>query len=334
MDEPVENAGLLGEAKSNRFSDPDFEKSYWRSAEAYKAEFEKRQREAMKSADMRAYPQQQDPRPDGIGQKPSDETQVAAGPAAALAAPYVIEGAAAASTAAAAYWAAHPELHPKEPNWFSKMLGKNETSIADPEAAKPKIEAFPADAGKPPTLEGYPGQPPHLSGKETFPAQEAKKGDNVIHEQRPSKVDLPIATEIRSIAPVELGKGKSHPDMDRAIGNIADKTVQEQTQKSIYGNGTLNGIDGEASNVVAPPVPKGQEYAAAKKDWEAFIRDVGGDSKTAKVDENGAIIWKSDDKSVTANLHPSKSRDGQPTFEVQTEKGRDKFQHKRRYYSE
>ncbi|MBF0269177.1 MAG: hypothetical protein HQL44_11355 [Alphaproteobacteria bacterium] len=57
MDEPVENAGLLGEAKSNRFSDPDFEKSYWRSAEAYKAEFEKRQREFMKEADMRVYPQ-------------------------------------------------------------------------------------------------------------------------------------------------------------------------------------------------------------------------------------------------------------------------------------
>ncbi len=49
--EPVDKTGLLGEAKSNRFSDPDFEKSYWRSAEAYKAEFEKRQREAMKAAD-------------------------------------------------------------------------------------------------------------------------------------------------------------------------------------------------------------------------------------------------------------------------------------------
>ncbi len=58
MDEPVENAGLLGDAKSNRFSDPEFEKSYWRSAEAYKADFEKRQREAMKSADE---PQKVDP---------------------------------------------------------------------------------------------------------------------------------------------------------------------------------------------------------------------------------------------------------------------------------
>ncbi|MBF0268449.1 MAG: hypothetical protein HQL44_07640 [Alphaproteobacteria bacterium] len=53
--EPVENAGLLGDAKSNRFSDPEFEKSYWHSAEAYKADFEKRQREAMKSADEPLY---------------------------------------------------------------------------------------------------------------------------------------------------------------------------------------------------------------------------------------------------------------------------------------
>ncbi|CAA6605584.1 hypothetical protein MTBLM1_60117 [Rhodospirillaceae bacterium LM-1] len=49
--EPVYNSGLLGDAKSNRFSDPEFEKSYWRNAEAYKADFERRQREVMKTAD-------------------------------------------------------------------------------------------------------------------------------------------------------------------------------------------------------------------------------------------------------------------------------------------
>ncbi|MDK9720702.1 MAG: hypothetical protein OEL53_05910 [Rhodospirillales bacterium] len=122
--------------------------------------------------------------------------------------------------------------------------------------------------------------------------------------------------------------------MEKEIGNIADKNLREKTLNSIYGSGILNGIDGEASNVVAPPVHKGQEYAAAKKDWESFIRDVGGDPKTAEVDKTGTIIWKSKDKSVTANLHPSKSRDGQPTFEVQTQKGNAKYKHKRRYCSE
>ncbi|MBF0167728.1 MAG: hypothetical protein HQL45_08855, partial [Alphaproteobacteria bacterium] len=138
----------------------------------------------------------------------------------------------------------------------------------------------------------------------------------------------------KKIDPVELGKGKSHPDMEKNLGNITNKAAQERVRQSIYGSGTLNGIDSEASNVVAPPVPKGQEYAAAKKDWEAFIRNIGGDPETAEVDKNGAIVWKSDDKSISANLHPSKSRNGQPTFEVQTEKGDAKFKHKRRYYSE
>ncbi|MDK9720700.1 MAG: hypothetical protein OEL53_05900 [Rhodospirillales bacterium] len=199
--DPAKSPGLLGTAKPNRFADPDFEKSYWQSAEAYKAEFAQRQKAAdLTSPDMRAYPQRETPLPGGQTAKPDTGSQVAAAPAAVLAAPYVIEGAAAASTAAAAYWAAHPELHPKEPNWFSKMLGKNETSIADPEAAKPKIETFPADAGKPSPLGGFPSEPQHLSGKEAFPAQESKKGDNVIHEQRPSKVDLPNEVDIRSIA--------------------------------------------------------------------------------------------------------------------------------------
>ncbi|MBF0166478.1 MAG: hypothetical protein HQL45_02505 [Alphaproteobacteria bacterium] len=130
---------------------------------------------------------------------------------------------------------------------------------------------------------------------------------------------------------MELGKGKSHPDMEKALGGIRNKTAQEQTRQSIYGSGTLNGIDDKASNVVAPPVPKGQEYAAAKKDWEVFIRDVGGDPNKARIDKNGAIVWESDDKSVVANLHPSTSRDGQPTFEVQTKEGGDTFLHKRRY---
>ncbi|CAA6605108.1 hypothetical protein MTBLM1_40312 [Rhodospirillaceae bacterium LM-1] len=49
--EPVGKAGLLVDAKSNRFSDPDFEKSYWRNAEAYKADFERRQREILRAAE-------------------------------------------------------------------------------------------------------------------------------------------------------------------------------------------------------------------------------------------------------------------------------------------
>ena len=51
--EPVGKTGLLGDAKSNRFSDPEFEKSYWRSAEAYKADFERRQREILKAAELK-----------------------------------------------------------------------------------------------------------------------------------------------------------------------------------------------------------------------------------------------------------------------------------------
>ncbi|MFA6019780.1 MAG: alpha/beta fold hydrolase [Rhodospirillales bacterium] len=41
--DPAKSPGLLGIAKPNRFADPDFEKSYWQSAEAYKAEFERKQ---------------------------------------------------------------------------------------------------------------------------------------------------------------------------------------------------------------------------------------------------------------------------------------------------
>ncbi|MDK9720704.1 MAG: hypothetical protein OEL53_05920 [Rhodospirillales bacterium] len=41
--DPAKSPGLLGTAKPNRFADPDFEKSYWQSAEAYKAEFERKQ---------------------------------------------------------------------------------------------------------------------------------------------------------------------------------------------------------------------------------------------------------------------------------------------------
>ncbi|MDK9722144.1 MAG: hypothetical protein OEL53_13285 [Rhodospirillales bacterium] len=41
--DPAKSPGLLGTAKPNRFADPDFEKSYWQSAEAYKAEFAQRQ---------------------------------------------------------------------------------------------------------------------------------------------------------------------------------------------------------------------------------------------------------------------------------------------------
>jgi hypothetical protein len=41
--DPAKSPGLLGSAKPNRFADPDFEKSYWQSAEAYKAEFERKQ---------------------------------------------------------------------------------------------------------------------------------------------------------------------------------------------------------------------------------------------------------------------------------------------------
>jgi len=96
----------------------------------------------------------------------------------------------------------------------------------------------------------------------------------------------------------------------------------------------LNGIDQESSNVIAPPVPKGQEFDAAKKDWEAFIRQMGGDPRKAERKDNGTVVWKSDDTDVTANLHPSTSQNGAPTFEVQTEKGRDMFRHKRRYYSD
>ncbi|MBF0268055.1 MAG: hypothetical protein HQL44_05655 [Alphaproteobacteria bacterium] len=286
------------------------------------------------SRNLLDYPQTLSPRPDLGDQRPDAGSQIAAAPAAALAAPYVIEGAAAASTAAAAYWAAHPELHPKEPNWFSKMLGKSETSVADPEAAKPKIETFPSEAGKPPPLGGHPSEPPRLSGKEVFPAQETRKGGNIIHEQRPAKVDLPDVLDIRSINPVALGKGKSHPDMEKAIDNISDQAAQKATRLHIYGSGTLNGIGEKASNVIAPPVPRGQEFDAAKKDWKAFIRQANGDLKKVRTENDGVLVWESDDKSISANLHPSKSRNGETTFEVQIKEKGSTFQHKRRYPGE
>ncbi|MBF0166480.1 MAG: hypothetical protein HQL45_02515 [Alphaproteobacteria bacterium] len=106
---PKQNASgnsLLGPQQPAKYDFEQMRKSYWQSMETYKAELAQKQQAAadQTSPEMRAYPQQQDPRPGADDRKPGDETQVAFAPAAAVAAPVVIEGAAAASAAALAYW--------------------------------------------------------------------------------------------------------------------------------------------------------------------------------------------------------------------------------------
>ncbi|MBF0168409.1 MAG: hypothetical protein HQL45_12340 [Alphaproteobacteria bacterium] len=334
---PKQNASgnsLLGPQQPAKYDFEQMRKSYWQSMETYKAELAQKQQAAadQTSPEMRAYPQQQDPRPGADDRKPGDETQVAFAPAAAVAAPVVIEGAAAASAAALAYWAAHPELHPKEPDWFRQMRGGSETSTIDAEAARPKIETFPAEAGKPPPLEGRPAQPPHLSGKEVFPAQEPRKGDSIIHEQRPSKPDLPDVVDMHKLPkPLDISKDGIHPETKEILDGIADKRTRDAIYETMVKAGTITHAGkGQGTNIIAPPVPRGQESNAAKAAWEEGVHKAGGKMSDVEVRKNdGITTWIWNGPNGVKLKYRDGSSQGEPTYELERDnpgaKGKDRI---------
>jgi hypothetical protein len=281
---------------------------------------------------LRAYPQQPDPRPEASRERQEGETQVAAGPAAVLAAPYVIEGAAAASTAAAAYWAAHPELHPAEPDWFKKLMGKNETSVADPEAAKPKIETFPADAGKPQPLGGYPSEPPRMPDKETLPARPPEKSDVIVHEQVPSKVEAPDILDMHKLPqPRHIPTDGIDEETRQMVDAVTDPKTRAAIYETMVKTGTITHAGkGQGTNIIAPPVPKGQENQAAKAAWEEGVRKAGGDpSRIAPIPENDKNTWVWNGPNGVTLKYRDGSSQGEPTYELERDnpgtKGKDRI---------